>query len=100
VKPLVAVMPSAITFVARPGEKMIERTLTVTYDRPVQVKKLASDAAAVTLSSEASTSARTHVIAVAIDPTQLRGRFRAELEITTDHPTVPLQRVSIVGRIK
>jgi hypothetical protein len=99
VTPQVVAMPSAITFVATPSDKMIERTLTLSYDRPVQMKAMTTGNDAITVTSAASQSGRSHVLTVKLDPAQLRGAIKAELQIETDHPKVPLQIVPVLGRI-
>lgn len=100
VNPQGITLPSAITFNARSSDKIIERTLTLTYDRPVQIQSMELDSPAVTLKSAGSQSARSHVIVVAIDPMQVSGRFRGELKISTDHPSVPVTRVPVIGQVK
>ncbi|MFC1467666.1 DUF1573 domain-containing protein [Verrucomicrobiota bacterium] len=100
VNPQVITMPSAITFVARPSDKMIERRLTLTYDRPVQIKSIETVSEAVTAKSVGGELAKSHVIDVAVDLSQLNGRVRGELQIKTDHPAVPVKSVPVLGRIK
>lgn len=99
VSPQVVAMPSSIMFVAR-SDKIIERTLTLSYDRSVHIKAISTGSDAITVKSAASQSSKSHVLSVTIDPTHLSGRFRGELNIETDHPTVPMQRVPILGQIK
>lgn len=100
VDPQLVVMPSAITFIARSSDKMIERAVTLSYDRPVKIKSVEVGSDAVTFNCSASASARSHVINVFIDPARLNGRLRTELIVESDHPSVPLKSVPVLGRIK
>lgn len=100
VSPQVVAMPSAIAISAAASDELIERTLTLTYDRPVTIRAVRADSPAVTARGNFGKPANSHAVKLVIDPSELDRTFCVELEIESDHPTVPVKKVPLVGQIK
>lgn len=100
VNPSVVCMPPAIIFIIGSSEGLVERTLTLTYDRPVEIKSIDIESEAITAKSVSEGRAKSHVIKVRIDPQQFSGRFRSALTVTTDHPVVPQKNIPVLGHIE